>query len=93
MIAVVTKPPYAIHESGYASFGLKLDIHFANKSCRNGENIIHYEYDLYLPGEGQPQVSSFRQERLLFKTTPPDFRARLLAGGAVSYLLNKFVFV
>lgn len=83
---VVTKPPYQINESGYASFGLKLEIHFSNHSCRNGENIIHYEYDLYLPGEGQPSVKSFRQERLLIKTPPPEFRLKLLAGGAVSEL-------
>jgi len=73
-----------ICESGYASFALKLEIHFSNETCHKGENVIHYEYDLYLPGDGQPPVKHFRQERLLFKNTPPEFRAKLKAGGAVS---------
>lgn len=83
-LIVVTSPPYMICESGYASFALKLEIHFSNETCHKGENVIHYEYDLYLPGDGQPPVKHFRQERLLFKNTPPEFRAKLKAGGAVS---------
>jgi len=77
----VTKPPYRINESGYASFNLKLDVVFRNDEK---PNYISYEYDLYLPGDGQPPVKHFRQERLLFKNTPLSFRTKLLRGGAVS---------
>lgn len=46
-------------------------------------NLIEYEYDLVLPGEGQPPVKYFRQEKLIFRNTPEDFRQKLLRGGAV----------
>lgn len=70
-----------ISEKGYASFGLKLEIVFKNNDT---PNHIEYDYDLVLPGDGQPPVKYFRQEKLIFRNTPDDFRQKLLKGGAVS---------
>ena len=89
MITVeLTEPPYHIHDSGYASFGLKIDVFFRTP-VNPKERQIHYEYDLFLPGVGQPTVSSFKTERLQFINPPPTFRAMLIAGGAVSVFSCK----
>lgn len=85
----MTKPPYHIHESGYASFGLKIDIIFRSP-VNPKERLIHYEYDLFLPGEGQPCVRNFKTNRVNFGNPSPAFRAMLLAGGAVSIVMCFF---
>ena len=88
----LTEPPYHIHDSGYASFGLKIDVFFRTP-VNPKERQIHYEYDLFLPGVGQPTVSSFKTERLQFINPPPTFRAMLIAGGAVSVFSCKLTFI
>lgn len=73
-----------ISEKGYASFGLTLEVVFQNSVK---PNHLTYEYDLVLPGEGQPPVKYFRQEKLIFRNPPDDFRQKLLRGGAVCYYI------
>ncbi|XP_025077271.1 protein AF-9-like isoform X2 [Pomacea canaliculata] len=78
---VVTEPPYAVSESGYAGFLLPIEIFFRNKQQ---PRKIRFEYDLYLNGEGAGPVNNKRHEKLKFSNPSEDFRQKLLKAGAVS---------
>lgn len=77
---VLTEPPYAVQEQGYAGFELPIDIHFKNKE---DPKKIRFKYDLFLKLEDCPPVNHIRCEKLTFQNPTDEFKKKLLKAGGV----------
>lgn len=89
-ISVLTEPPYAVQEQGYAGFELPIDIYFKNKE---DPKKIRFKYDLFLKLEDCPPVNHIRCEKLTFQNPTDEFKKKLLkAGGVGSKLCLLFLF-
>ena len=78
--AVVKDPPFRLEESGYGCFHLPVQVHFKNKE---EPKKVDFDYDLLLPGLGQPPVSNIRSEALTFKNPTDEFKRKVLKAGGV----------
>ncbi|XP_061172967.1 protein AF-9-like [Saccostrea echinata] len=77
---VLTEPPYAVQEQGYAGFELPIDIYFKNKE---DPKKIRFKYDLFLKLEDCPPVNHIRCEKLTFQNPTDEFKKKLLKAGGV----------
>ena len=76
----IKDPPYKLDESGYGSFELKIEVCFKTK---DEPRRVHFTYDLFLPLNGLPPVTSVRTEALTFTHPTEDFMKKLVKGGGV----------
>lgn len=83
-ISVLTEPPYAVQEQGYAGFELPIDIYFKNKE---EPRKIRFKYDLFLKLEDCPPVNHIRCEKLTFQNPTDEFKKKLLKAGGVGFKL------
>lgn len=83
-ISVLTEPPYAVQEQGYAGFELPIDIYFKNKE---DPKKIRFKYDLFLKLEDCPPVNHIRCEKLTFQNPTDEFKKKLLKAGGVGFKL------
>lgn len=84
---MLTEPPYAVQEQGYAGFELPIDIHFKNKE---DPKKIRFKYDLFLKLEDCPPVNHIRCEKLTFQNPTDEFKKKLLKAGGVGFKLFSF---
>ncbi|KAL5260529.1 hypothetical protein ACHWQZ_G010611 [Mnemiopsis leidyi] len=79
-VQVIKKPPYEIHEQGYGTFILAVEVNFKNK---REPRQIEYKYDLVLPADGVPPIKRCRKEILTFTNPNSEFMTKLIDGGGV----------
>lgn len=89
-ISVLTEPPYAVQEQGYAGFELPIDIYFKNKE---DPKKIRFKYDLFLKLEDCPPVNHIRCEKLTFQNPTDEFKKKLLKAGGVCWNVQRNTFI
>ena len=80
-VSVKKNPPYEVTEKGYGGFTVEVEVFFRTKV---DTRKVQFSYNLFLTMTNNPPCRFSRNEKVLFEEPSPDFRSKLLEGGAVS---------